>query len=119
MNSLIRKRSVTIDGHKTSVSLEDAFWSALREIAMRRGMTPAELVTSIDMGREQTNLSSCLRLFVLNFYVNRLESHRSALDALKTLAERLPRSGIEPSREASVATTNKVDGEIPGAEILL
>ena len=65
MNSLIRKRSVTIDGHKTSVSLEDAFWSALREIAMRRGMTPAELVTSIDMGREQTNLSSCLRLFVL------------------------------------------------------
>lgn len=84
MNSLILKRSVTIDGHKTSVSLEDAFWSALTEIAISLGMTPSELVTSIDTRRDQTNLSSCLRLFVLNFYA----SQRSAPQPLKALAER-------------------------------
>jgi predicted DNA-binding ribbon-helix-helix protein len=98
MNSLILKRSITINGHKTSVSLEDAFWSALKEIAIGRGMTPSELVTSIEMEREQINLSSCLRVFVLNFYVSRPSQ----------------RSERAPSREASVATTDRVDGESTG-----
>jgi predicted DNA-binding ribbon-helix-helix protein len=68
MNSPVIKRSVVIAGHKTSVSLEDAFWTALKEIAIGRGVTLSELVTSIDVERQQGNLSSCLRLFVLDFY---------------------------------------------------
>jgi predicted DNA-binding ribbon-helix-helix protein len=68
MRSTVVKRSIVIAGHKTSVSLEDAFWKSLREIATGRGMTLSNLVTSIDVERQQGNLSSCLRLFVLDFY---------------------------------------------------
>jgi predicted DNA-binding ribbon-helix-helix protein len=68
MRSTVVKRSVVIAGHKTSVSLEDAFWKSLREIARDRGTTLSTLVTSIDVERQQGNLSSCLRLFVLDFY---------------------------------------------------
>jgi predicted DNA-binding ribbon-helix-helix protein len=72
MNSLVIKRSVIIADHKTSVSLEDAFWQALKEIALVRGTTLSNLVTSIDVGRKNGNLSSCLRLFVLEFYRERV-----------------------------------------------
>lgn len=63
--STIRKRSVSIGGHKTSVSLEDAFWEALAEIARQRGMPAASLIEQIDRDRLSTNLSSGIRLFVL------------------------------------------------------
>ena len=68
MKSLVVKRSIVVAGHKTSVSLEDAFWSGLKEIADRRVMTLSELVGAIDKERQHTNLSSALRLFVLDFY---------------------------------------------------
>jgi predicted DNA-binding ribbon-helix-helix protein len=54
------------------VSLEDAFWKGLKEIASGRDATLSELVASIDAGRQQGNLSSALRLFVLDFYRNQL-----------------------------------------------
>jgi len=72
MNSPVVKRSIVIAAHKTRVSLEDAFWKALKEIATARGATLSNLVTSIDVDRRQGNLSSCLRLFVLDFYRNKL-----------------------------------------------
>ena len=62
----MRKRSVTIDGHRTSVSLEDAFWAELSAIAEQRGLSLNALVAEIDHGRSQGNLSSALRLFVLD-----------------------------------------------------
>jgi len=67
----MRKRSVTIDGHRTSVSLEDAFWAELSAIAERRGLSLNALVAEIDHGRAQGeegpgNLSSALRLHVLD-----------------------------------------------------
>jgi predicted DNA-binding ribbon-helix-helix protein len=68
MKSLITKRSIVIAGHRTSVSLEDAFWGGLREIAKGRGETLTELVGSIDAERKFSNLSSAIRLFVLGFY---------------------------------------------------
>ena len=68
MSSLIVKRSVIVGGHKTSVSLEDAFWESLKEIAKRRHLTLSALLAAIDEGRQHDNLSSALRLFVLNFY---------------------------------------------------
>jgi predicted DNA-binding ribbon-helix-helix protein len=68
MKSTVVKRSVKIDGHTTSVSLEDAFWSALKEIASGRNMSVADLVTLINAKREQPNLSSAVRLFVLNHF---------------------------------------------------
>jgi predicted DNA-binding ribbon-helix-helix protein len=68
MKSPVVKRSIVIAGHKTSVSLEDAFWRGLKEIAAARSMTLSDLVASIDTGRDLGNLSSAIRLFVLDHY---------------------------------------------------
>lgn len=68
MKSPVIKRSIVIAGHKTSVSLEDAFWRGLKEIAMSRRMTLSDLVASIDSERQHGNLSSAIRLFVLGHY---------------------------------------------------
>jgi predicted DNA-binding ribbon-helix-helix protein len=65
------KRSIIVAGHKTSVSLEEAFWEALREIAKERGSTLQVLITSINTERRHANLSSAIRLFVLGYYQNR------------------------------------------------
>jgi predicted DNA-binding ribbon-helix-helix protein len=77
MQSTIIKRSVGLDGHKTSVSLEDEFWVALREIAPVRGMTLCGLIASIDRTRCRGNLSSALRLFILEFYQDQAERRAS------------------------------------------
>ena len=68
MKSPVVKRSIVIAGHKTSVSLEDAFWKGLKEIADDRDVTLSDLVSSIDTDRQQGNLSSAIRLFVLDHY---------------------------------------------------
>ena len=72
MKSVIAKRSIVIDKHKTSVSLEEAFWKAPKEIAAGRNMALSELVASIDAERQHANLSSAIRLFILGFYKIRL-----------------------------------------------
>jgi len=76
MKSPVVKRSIVVAGHKTSVSLEDAFWTGLKEIAQARGMTLSELVATIDTGRKHGNLSSAIRLFVLDHY--RSQGHPAA-----------------------------------------
>lgn len=68
MNSLVVKRSIVVAGHKTSVSLEDAFWKGLKDIANERDLTLSDLVATIDTGRDRNNLSSAIRLFVLDHY---------------------------------------------------
>jgi predicted DNA-binding ribbon-helix-helix protein len=68
MESPVVKRSVVFAGRKTSVSLEDAFWRGLKEIASARHVTLASLIAGIDSGRGGGNLSSAIRLFVLDHY---------------------------------------------------
>jgi len=68
----MKKRSIIVAGHKTSVSLEDAFWEGFKEIARGRNTTLSELVAAVDSERQQSNLSSAIRLFVLDFYRNKL-----------------------------------------------
>jgi predicted DNA-binding ribbon-helix-helix protein len=68
MKSTIVKRSVVIAGHKTSLSLEDEFWKGLKEIALSRRSTLSDLVGAIDAERQRGNLSSAIRLFVLDYY---------------------------------------------------
>ena len=70
MKSLVVKRSIVIAGHKTSVSLEDAFWKGLKEIAQGDHVTLSDMVDNIDKLRRQGNLSSALRLFVLDRFRN-------------------------------------------------
>ena len=71
--SWIAKRSVRIGRHKTSVSLEDAFWQSFKEIATLKDMSVDQLVSIIDGDREHDNLPSAIRLFVLDYY------HRTAM----------------------------------------
>ena len=75
MTSPVVKRSIVIAGHKTSVSLEDAFWQGLKEIAEERDLTLSDLVATIDTGRHQGNLSSAIRLFVLDHFRGMARRH--------------------------------------------
>ena len=68
--SATAKRSIVSNGKKTSLSLEDEFWKALKEIAAERHVKLSDLVTAIDGLREHANLSSAVRLFVLDYYRN-------------------------------------------------
>ena len=68
MKSSVVKRSIVIDGHKTSVSLEDPFWNDLKNIARTRSLTLSELVAKINASRDHSNLSSAIRLYVLNSF---------------------------------------------------
>jgi predicted DNA-binding ribbon-helix-helix protein len=76
MKSLVLKRSIVVDGHKTSVSLEDEFWKALKEIAGGRNMKLTELVAGIDAERQHGNLSSAIRLFVLSTYQGQISERQ-------------------------------------------
>jgi predicted DNA-binding ribbon-helix-helix protein len=95
MKSPVVKRSIVIAGHKTSVSLEDAFWKGLKEIAGDRNVTLSDLVATIDTDRRQGNLSSAIRLFVLDHY---------RAQTAPTMAPALPRDlmGIRTATPSSV-----------------
>jgi predicted DNA-binding ribbon-helix-helix protein len=62
------KRSFTIAGHRTSISLEAPFWNALRDIAAEANLSMAQLVAQIDTARSRTNLSSAVRVHILVHY---------------------------------------------------
>ena len=80
MKSLVVKRSIVIAGHKTSVSLEDAFWTGLKQIAGERKASLSDLVATIDTERQLGNLSSAIRLFVLDFYRNQIAEEATDLE---------------------------------------
>ena len=90
MKSPVVKRSIVIAGHKTSVSLEDAFWKALKEIAGGRKITLSDLVASIDTDRRQGNLSSAIRLFVLGHYRAQIDDRRTGGVAREAGGTRAP-----------------------------
>ena len=80
MKSPVVKRSIVVAGHKTSVSLEEAFWNGMKEISSERSMTLSELVGEIDSKRQQGNLSSAIRLFVLDHFKSRAAGASSGGD---------------------------------------
>jgi predicted DNA-binding ribbon-helix-helix protein len=92
MKSSVIKRSIVIGGHKTSVSLEDAFWNDLKGIAHAKRVTLSEMVAEIDGARKESNLSSAIRLFVLGHFQNEsrrvdvTDSQRVSASAEKTQA---------------------------------
>jgi predicted DNA-binding ribbon-helix-helix protein len=85
MKSSVVKRTIAVGRRRTAVSLEDAFWDALKAIADKHSMTPSQLVTTIDTDREHANLSSAIRLFVLGVY-------RGEVSAAAPLRDRVARS---------------------------
>jgi predicted DNA-binding ribbon-helix-helix protein len=81
MKSPVVKRSIVVASHKTSVSLEEAFWNGMKEISALRNMTLSELVGEIDRNRQRGNLSSAIRLFVLDYFKNRAVAAAAPADA--------------------------------------
>jgi predicted DNA-binding ribbon-helix-helix protein len=97
MKSSVVKRSIVIDGHKTSVSLEDAFWSGLKEIALAQGATLSEMVAGIDTTRQQGNLSSAIRLFVLDHV------RTNRIGAAEAVGNDQTMTGVAPTAGRNVA----------------
>jgi len=81
------KRSIKRDGKKSSVSLEQPFWNALQEIAERNNKTVSEIVATIDHGDNRENLSSAIRVFVIEYYMAECRSLEKGLPASGRLPE--------------------------------
>jgi predicted DNA-binding ribbon-helix-helix protein len=99
MKSPVVKRSIVIASHKTSVSLEDAFWKGLKDIATSRDMTLSEMVAAIDSERRHGNLSSAIRLFVLNHYRSQSQTAQEDVPGGSgTIRDPEPPRGAAPAR---------------------
>jgi predicted DNA-binding ribbon-helix-helix protein len=80
-NSTLKKRSIVIGLHKTSISLEDDSWTSLRQIARNRHVPISDLIASLDAARENSNLSSAIRVFILDHMARVLIAFIEALCA--------------------------------------
>jgi predicted DNA-binding ribbon-helix-helix protein len=89
MKSPVVKRSIVVAGHKTSVSLEEAFWNGMKEISGLRNITLSELVGEIDNNRQQGNLSSAIRLFVLDYFRSRAQTAAPAAESKPPVADKV------------------------------
>lgn len=95
MNSGITKRSVLIMGRKTSISLEDMFWHALKDIAAEQHTSAAALLVQIDQKRGNTNFSSAVRQFVMAYYINLAsELRKTATPSLEDCDEPTRSGGV-------------------------
>lgn len=65
MDYAIKKRSISLNGRKTSITLEDEFWLALNEVARRRGISVRDLLAEVNANRRSSNLSSAVRVYLL------------------------------------------------------
>jgi predicted DNA-binding ribbon-helix-helix protein len=93
LRSSICKRSVTIGGHKTSVTLEDVFWQGLRDIALARNVAVSALLDEINGSRACNNLSSHIRMFVLEYF--RAQTAQAA-DTLRAAIVSPASSSLDP-----------------------
>jgi predicted DNA-binding ribbon-helix-helix protein len=93
MKSAVIKRSIILEGHKTSVSLEDEFWDGLREIVSDRNTSLSIVVDEIDRDRDNCNLSSAIRVYVFNYFRGRLGRQGSGI-APEDSADRIKRSAV-------------------------
>ena len=92
MKSSVVKRSVVIDGHKTSVSLEDPFWTELKKIARIQQLPLSALIGKIEGTCKQGNLSSAIRLFVLHHHLGDKRTDVAKSQVSTGAAERTPAS---------------------------
>jgi predicted DNA-binding ribbon-helix-helix protein len=98
VESSVIKRSIVLEHQKTSVSLEDVFWNALKHIAEERRETLSKLVGSIYSNRQSANLSSAIRVYVLWYYKDKVARQRVMFErrSRKTQGQRVP--NLDPPR---------------------
>ena len=75
-NESLRKYSVSIAGHRTSLSLEPEFWESLKDISEKKNMTLSALIREIDAVRGRQNLSSAIRVFILEYFRNKFSDRK-------------------------------------------
>ena len=97
MRSPVVKRSIVVCGHKTSVSLEEPFWTSMKDIAAQRGTVLSALVSEIENNRQQGNLSSAIRLFVLGHFKARADGLTGDSARLSTAPSRSSPSPVTAS----------------------
>ena len=97
MRSPVVKRSIVVCGHKTSVSLEEPFWTSMKDIAAQRGTVLSDLVSEIENNRQQGNLSSAIRLFVLGHFKARADGLTGDSARLSTAPSRSSPSPVTAS----------------------
>ena len=103
MKSLVIKRSIIVKNRKTSVSVEDEFWKGLKKIAKTHQQNLSHLIQEIDQNRQFANLSSAIRLFVLEFYKGQFDSEDRLSEQSAIRANGQSYRGIETLRTASAA----------------
>ena len=94
------KRSFTIEGHRTSISLEAAFWEALKDVAKAKRMPVAQLVQVIDRERDAGGLSSAVRIWLLAYFRSGSAGHVPGADVLADLAPAPPPAAGRPARSS-------------------
>jgi predicted DNA-binding ribbon-helix-helix protein len=87
VKSPVLSHSVSIDGHRTSISLEEAFWNALKDIANERGESLSHLINSINANRQLPNLSSAIRVFALRHYMHQAARLREMIQQHETTVQ--------------------------------
>jgi predicted DNA-binding ribbon-helix-helix protein len=97
MKSLVVVHGITLEGHRTSVSLEEPFWIAIEEIANLKSTTVIKLVEQIDADRDHVNLSSAIRLFVLDHFMSRVRAN-AVVSARKKYSSRLQEANLGKPR---------------------
>jgi predicted DNA-binding ribbon-helix-helix protein len=84
--SSVKKRSVAVGNRKTSISLENEFWEAINHIAQLRQMSLGNIVGLIEKGHREANLSSAIRVFVLEYYRSQSDAERSGAQSQETFS---------------------------------
>ena len=111
MQSAVVKRSIVIAGHKTSVSLEDDFWNALKEIKRSHNMTLSGLVADIDVRRLHANLSSAIRIFVLHHFRSQTSQNQHP-EIPHNSPDRIGMGTSMPRATQAGRLSNQVNGQI-------
>jgi predicted DNA-binding ribbon-helix-helix protein len=96
MKSLVRRHSIIVDGHKTSITLEEAFWTASKEIAHERGESLRHLIASINANRQFAHLSSAIRLYVLWYYKDKFARRQAMFEQREISVQKV----AKPSQNA-------------------
>ena len=106
MPSTLKLRNVVVNGHRTSMRLESAMWSALEEIATREGIRVREIVSMIDYRRAESSLTAAVRVFCVEYFRAEPERRSTLLDLRRELDEtRHPYDGGNFDRALQAVTT--------------
>jgi predicted DNA-binding ribbon-helix-helix protein len=114
MKSAVIKRSVVVNGRKTSVSLENEFWDALRQVAKQSNLSVASLLGEIERSRTTINLSSAIRIFLLNHFRKGNSDQQSVSRGPWFL---INEGGVDPKRQTTRLAQESMSGTMVSSRV--